>query len=495
MDIESGNIDLKSNNGAVSKHGFLLCWFKALFMKLKKNVAEFANKVKEIGKDDPRRITHSIKVGITLALVSLLYYFSPVYGGFGSATMWAILTVVVVFEFSVGATLGKGLNRAIATFLAGALGVGAHHLATLAGKEGEPILLGLFVFLLAAVASFSRFFPGIKARYDYGVLIFILTFSLVSVSGYREDKIIRLALHRFSTIIIGGLSCVVISIFVFPVWAGEDLHKLIIVNIDKLGDFLQAFGGEYFENFEKDGVMAKDDKKTFLHLNGYKTILNSKTAEESFANFASWEPPHGGFGFRHPWKQYLKIGMLTRQCAYRIESLSNCINKSQVQPLEFKKIVQKGCMEMSIESGKALKELSIAVKTMRHPDSVLTHLKNSISAADNLKSSLRTAKMENTNIFELIPAAKVTTLLIEIIGCISNIVDSVNELSRLAKFKGAETTATSLDKPKQQLQHEETLTSVTVETSSHDNATHAIITVCALSTALESGILEDPLIL
>ncbi|KAI3874551.1 hypothetical protein MKX03_004881 [Papaver bracteatum] len=488
MDIESGNIDLKSNNGAVSKHGFLVCWFKAL----KKNVAEFADKVKTIGKDDPRRITHSIKVGITLALVSLLYYFSPVYGGFGSATMWAILTVVVVFEFSVGATLGKGLNRAIATFLAGALGVGAHHLATLAGKEGEPILLGLFVFLLAAVASFSRFFPGIKARYDYGVLIFILTFSLVSVSGYREDKIIRLALHRFSTIIIGGLSCVVISIFVFPVWAGEDLHKLIFTNIEKLGDFLQAFGGEYFE---KDGVIPKDDKKTFLHLNGYKTILNSKTAEESFANFASWEPPHGGFGYRHPWKQYLKIGMLTRQCAYRIESLSNCINNSQVQPLEFKKIVQKGCMEMSIESGKALKELSIAVKTMRHPDSVFTHLKNSISAADNLKSSLRTAKMENTNIFELIPAAKVTTLLIEIIGCIRNIVDSVNELSRQAKFKGAETTATSVDKPKPQLHHEETLNSVTVETISHDNATHAIITVCALSTALESGILEDPLIL
>lgn len=146
------------------------------------------------------------------------------------------------------------------------------------------MIVSCFSVFAAAVASFSRFFPGIKARYDYGVLIFILTFSLVSVSGYREDKIIRLALHRFSTIIIGGLSCVVISIFVFPVWAGEDLHKLIFVNIDKLGDFLQAFGGEYFENFEKDGVMAKDDKKTFLHLNGYKTILNSKTAEESFVS-------------------------------------------------------------------------------------------------------------------------------------------------------------------------------------------------------------------
>ena len=46
-----------------------------------------------------------------------------------------------------GATLGKGLNRGLATLLAGALGVGAHHLANLSGQIGEPILLGFFVFL------------------------------------------------------------------------------------------------------------------------------------------------------------------------------------------------------------------------------------------------------------------------------------------------------------------------------------------------------------
>lgn len=47
-----------------------------------------------------------------------------------------------------GATLGKGLNRALATFIAGALGVAAHHLAVKSGNTGEPILLGIFVFLL-----------------------------------------------------------------------------------------------------------------------------------------------------------------------------------------------------------------------------------------------------------------------------------------------------------------------------------------------------------
>lgn len=51
------------------------------------------------------------------------------------------------FCFS-GATLSKGLNRGFATILAGGLGVGAQHIAHLAGEKGEPILLGIFVFIL-----------------------------------------------------------------------------------------------------------------------------------------------------------------------------------------------------------------------------------------------------------------------------------------------------------------------------------------------------------
>jgi len=47
----------------------------------------------------------------------------------------------------VGATLGKGLNRVAATLFAGGLGIGAHHLASMSGPTGEPILLAVFVFV------------------------------------------------------------------------------------------------------------------------------------------------------------------------------------------------------------------------------------------------------------------------------------------------------------------------------------------------------------
>lgn len=52
------------------------------------------------------------------------------------------------------------------------------------------------------------------------------------------------------------------------------------------------------------------------------------------ANFASWEPKHGKFSFRHPWKQYLKIGSLTRQCAYQIESLNGYVNPTDIQVIQ-----------------------------------------------------------------------------------------------------------------------------------------------------------------
>ena len=92
----------------------------------------------------------------------------------------------------------------------------------------------------AALSTFVRFFPRVKARYDYGILIFILTFSLISVSGFREDEILDLAHKRLSTVIMGGVSCVLISIFICPVWAGQDLHSLLASNFDTLSHFLQG---------------------------------------------------------------------------------------------------------------------------------------------------------------------------------------------------------------------------------------------------------------
>ncbi|KAL7096481.1 hypothetical protein ACP275_10G082300 [Erythranthe tilingii] len=361
------------------------------------------NKTKKIGEDDPRRIVHSFKVGLALTLASLFYYLRPLYDGFGQAGMWAILTVVVVFEFTVGGTLSKCINRGVATLLAGALGLGAEYLAGLCGGKGEPIVLGLFVFLLAAASTFTRFIPHIKRKYDYGVLIFILTFSLVTVSGYRVTQILQLAHQRLSTILMGGAMCIIISIFVCPVWAGQDLHNLVAANIEKLATFLEGFGGESFTS------QGDDDDKDKLFLQLHKSVLNSKATEESL---------------------------------------------EAARPSEIELQIQPAFRKLSLESGKALKELATAVKNMTFPSTniIEIHLNNSKSAAEDLKTMLENSSLSpnrKPDIQEIMTLLVIASLLIDIINCVEKISISVNELSEKARFRKENST----DNKQQRLMH------------------------------------------
>ncbi|GER56967.1 aluminum-activated malate transporter 1 [Striga asiatica] len=388
-------------------------WLKEFPSKALTKLNNISLQIKKIANDDPRRLTHSLKVGLALTLVSLFYYFQPLYSSFGVSAMWAVMTVVVVFEFSVGkscskfqskpgATLGKGLNRGLATLVAGGLGLGAHHLAVVSGKTCEPILIGLFVFLQAVVSTFIRFFPTVKARYDYGMLIFILTFCLVSISGLKTHEILEVAHKRLSTVAIGASTCVVVSIFVYPVWAGEDLHKLVAKNIDKIGNYLQG------------------------------TIVLY-----SYANFARWEPGHGRFMYRHPWKQYLKIASLTRNCACRVEALKGYLNSKSQAPQEIRATIS----NMSSECGKALKELAWSVETMTkltYPNPRASSLK---TESKKLSSLLKSDFWgEQANLVQVIPVAAVASLLNDTVAYVESIADAIDELSTLGNFESRDAT-------------------------------------------------------
>lgn len=85
------------------------CMPSAVTDRVKKGKAKVIfvrDELKQAGKDDPRKYMHGVKVGIAITLVSMLYYFEPLYNGFGYNTVWAVMTVVVVFEF----TVGKNIN-------------------------------------------------------------------------------------------------------------------------------------------------------------------------------------------------------------------------------------------------------------------------------------------------------------------------------------------------------------------------------------------------
>ncbi|XP_050233009.1 aluminum-activated malate transporter 2-like [Mercurialis annua] len=405
--------------------------WRSYVKKGRNKIIEIGKEVKRIGEDDPRKIAHSLKVGLALTLVSMFYYFNPLYDGFGVNAMWAVLTVVVVFEFSVGATLGKCINRMVATFIGSTLGIGAHRIATFSGRTGEPILIATFVFIAAAIMTYTRFIPTLKARYDYGLTIFILTFCLVSVSGYRDNQVLKMAHMRVSTIIIGSCTSIIISILIYPVWIGGDLHNLIFANIEKLGLFLEEFGREYFKAVKDDGH-AKNESSV---LQSYKSVLFSKSNEETMANLAMWEPAHGHFKFFHPWKQYLKIGSLTRECAYKIEALNNILHSHIQSDAEIRDIFAESCTKVCMECGKALKEIACVTKKMRRSNAAAHHMLNSKAATDNIKSLLKTSQFNGANLMEIASIVAVSMLLLDIVGNIEDIIESITELAAMARFK------------------------------------------------------------
>lgn len=96
--------------------------------------------------------------------------------------------------------------------------------------------------ITGGLATFTRLSPFF-ARYEYGFMIFVLTFSVISISGYREEDLLQYALARLETVLLGCGIAILTSLLIYPVWAGDDLHKLIIRNLE---GFAMSLEGEAF---------------------------------------------------------------------------------------------------------------------------------------------------------------------------------------------------------------------------------------------------------
>lgn len=101
------------------------------------------------------------------------------------------------------------------------------------------IFVMLFV-LAGAAATYIRFFPYIKKNYDYGVLIFLLTFNLITVSSYRIENVLKIAHERFYTIAIGCGICLLMSLLIFPNWSGEDLHNSTVLKLEGMAKSIEG---------------------------------------------------------------------------------------------------------------------------------------------------------------------------------------------------------------------------------------------------------------
>ncbi|KAI3812733.1 hypothetical protein L1987_17445 [Smallanthus sonchifolius] len=331
--------------------------------KMKRFPGYICQKTWKVGRDDPRRLIHAVKVGLALTLVSLLYLMEPLFKGVGQNAIWAVMTVVVVLEFTAGATICKGLNRGFGTLLAAVLAFLFEFIAREYGKVFRAVFIGASVFLIGASTTFLRFFPKIKKNYDYGVLIFLLTFNLITVSSYRVDDILKLARGRMYTIAIGSGVCILMSLFIFPNWSGEDLHNSTVSKIEGLAKSIEACVNKYFTDEESD--IEIDNISDDPIYKNYKAVLDSKSTDETLALHASWEPRHSMHCHKFPCQQYVKLGGVLRHFGYGVVALHGSLQTEIRTPRSVRLLFKDPCTRLASEVTTALMELAASIRNRR----------------------------------------------------------------------------------------------------------------------------------
>ncbi|KAJ4773765.1 aluminum activated malate transporter family protein [Rhynchospora pubera] len=377
--------------GNFSFHETKQCWLKRMANFVDIISTFFASIWKSwyrVGRDDPRRVVHAVKVGLALTLVSFLYIFEPLFKGVGKNAMWAVMTVVVVLEFTAGATLCKGLNRGFGTLCAGSLAFLIEVVAEKSGKTFRAVFVGLSVFIIGFVSTYLRFFPQIKKNFDYGVLVFLLTFNLISVSSFREENVVPLARDRLFTIAIGCGICLFMSIVIFPNWSGEDLHEYTVRKLEGLATSIEACVSLYFQDQEKEGSTLDVKSTKEMISKGYRIVLDSKSSDETLAMFASWEPRHSRHCYKYPWQQYVKLGTVLRHFGYSAVSLHGCLESEIQTPPSVRALFRDPCIRVATEISKVLLDLASCIRAHHRcsPDVLSDHLHQ---ALHDLNSALR----------------------------------------------------------------------------------------------------------
>lgn len=78
------------------------------------------------------------------------------------------------------------------------------------------------------------------AAYEYGYRVFSLTYCILMLAGNRTRSYTEAALTRLILIALGAVVCFLVNIFIYPIWVGEDLHRLVVKNFKDLAAALEG---------------------------------------------------------------------------------------------------------------------------------------------------------------------------------------------------------------------------------------------------------------
>ncbi|KAL0380748.1 UNVERIFIED_CONTAM: Aluminum-activated malate transporter 9 [Sesamum angustifolium] len=353
-------LDLGSLESQYEETGRCMCLRTAIFYNFTQYFKDFSRRALEMGRNDPRKIMHAVKMGLALSLVSLLIFWKEPFPDAAQYSIWAILTVIVMFEFSIGATFMKGFNRGLGTFLCWSTCVWFWGISFVGWQMGRD----------TAIASYLKLYPGMEP-YEYGYRVLCLTYCILMMAGNRNNHYTEVVLTRLMLIALGAI-CFIINICIYPIWAGEDLHRLVVKNFKDLATSLEGCINGYLQCVEYERIPSKiltyqpSDDPLY---STYRSVLESTGRENTLLGFALWEPPHGRYKMLHyPWRNYVKVSGALRHCASMVMALHGTLLSEIQAPPEKRHVFASELQRVGAEGAKVLRLLESKIEKMEKLD-------------------------------------------------------------------------------------------------------------------------------
>ncbi|KAI7752370.1 hypothetical protein M8C21_032633 [Ambrosia artemisiifolia] len=227
----------------------------------------------------------------------------------------------------------------------------------------------------------------------------------------------------------GFAVCVFSSLLIFPMWASDELHRSTSTKFDKLACCIEDCMKAYFS------AVSENESAPRINVRDCKSVLHSKSSDESLANFARWEPWHGKFGLYYPWKKYIQIGERIRELASIILSMQECV-KSPLQPsTPLQHVIKEPCTSVALSLGLTMRELGTSIMNMKrcHAKAITVPKLQSIklelialSTSSNLKGTVNAESLDVANLL---------FLLMKIVDKVEVLAKEVDELGEVAGFQ------------------------------------------------------------